>query len=137
MTQKPLYNIIAIYILSLFIAGCSRCTSKTELLGNEFCANDGATITFTSLDSCVIKNINWKNVFMELANELDFQEVYNCTWEYKGDNKIFIYTGDFMFDVYISSGIENSPFYGDGRPYIYIYIGDPDELNMYKFYETR
>ncbi len=137
MIQKLINSIFAICIFSMFITGCNQFTSKTKLLGNKFCADDGATITFTSIDSCVIKNINWENVFNELANELDFQEEYNSTWEYKGDNKIFIYTGDFMFDVYISSGLENSPFYGDGRPYIYIYIGDPDELNMYKFYETR
>lgn len=126
-------NVIIICIISILLAGCSR-GNNLELIGNTFRADDGGTIRFTSSDSCVVEQINWHNVFGDLANELEFKEEYKSTWKYIRSNTIQINTGEFVFNV-DRPNIIDEVFSLNGSPYIFILIGDPDDFLLYQFYK--
>lgn len=131
--MNKFYITIVICIISFFMAGCSQ-GNKSDLVGNTFRADDGGTISFTSTDSCVVKNINWHNVFGDLTNEQEYKDEYKSTWEYIDSSTIEIDTGEFTFHVDRPNVIDDISS-SDGRPYIFIYIGDPDELVTYQFYK--
>lgn len=130
--MKIAINIIIVFLLFSFGGNSCSTRNSDELSGKVFYSDDGAIMRFTSLDSCVVENINWNHIFGELANMHEYQEKYNATWSYIDYRSIRIDTGVFVFTVYLSCSLGIIPSSIEHTELI-IFIGDPDAMNCYVF----
>ena len=137
MKQKKLFNIISI---SLFFLpnGCSNPKPTFQDFIGTWVSEDGAEITLQKDSTCIYKNIPIE--YIEIS--IDKDSLNNTgKWYLKKDD--LGYNGYYIdirqketpyMTLYISGGglLDNTPPW-----FLFQYIGDPDELNLYKFTKSK
>lgn len=140
--------------MSVFLYGCySPMPTKDDIKGMWYSA-DGAVIELKADGSCVAKQIDYNSIYLEKEDKgkkIDFVgkweiisedkkwklELYtDATFKDIGVNKTYIYNGEIRshrlgltFEISGSNGTqENKPPW-----YLFVWIGDPDNGDRYKF----
>jgi hypothetical protein len=133
------YTIYFTIVMSLFLTGCIS-PAKEDFSGGIWKADDGATVYLNKDGSAIINQINWLNIVSNGENEKKID--LTGKWEFTTDlnnNKIIEFSTDdkmnfpynnmgFPFDIKGQGIFENKPPFD-----LFIYIGDPDEMNRYIF----
>lgn len=125
-----------IVLVSILLVSCNKYNPKKEDFDNGvWKASDGATIFLNSDSSVTIKQINLANIFFEFNNNkpnyVDLTGKWKLTTDLNKHKVISINSNNkYFFDINIKGhGIFEikSPFD------LFVYIGDPDEMNRYEF----
>lgn len=126
------YNLLFISVVSLLIF--NNCKNKETPFNNlvgTWTASDGAKITLREDSTCVINNLN--GAYFGYEENLNFKGTWNIE---KGNIpiicKIFITSESNQTSITIY--VSGKGLFGNNLPWhLFQYIGDPDELNKYRF----
>ncbi len=151
--MRKLISIVLVVLLSIVLNGCSMNFKKEDFIGT-WKSGDGAVIELKKDGSYIAKQINYNNIY---PNEKLKKKRFDITgnWEIINNSKqenrlklssnatfsdygiIDTYTIDGMvrshkvglnFEISGEGIFENNPPY-----YLFVWIGDPDDMNKYKF----
>ena len=139
MKKKKLQNLFLISLFFLF-NGCNNSKPTSQDFIGTWVSEDGGEIIFKEDSICIVKGIYAKqiNPFSEEKVSLSGEGQWRIrTKDSNGYDKynIAIYLkGVIYFSLFISGEglLDNKPPW-----YLFDYIGDPDELNLYKFTKSK
>lgn len=135
-----------IVMLLLQLLGCSSIKPERKDFIGSWKADDGATLELYDNGTCTIKNLNYRNIysfkgdtttilsvngqwdFVSVKGELQIDVSYSSgeTYQYKGETK--------LYKKGFSLNISGQGALGNKSPWdLYVFIGDPDDMNKYKF----
>lgn len=121
---------ILILMITLFsFLGCGEKMKDEDFVG-VWKAQDGAIVKLERNGVVIIKGIN---MAMILSNENKFADItgeWKLTTDLNGNQVVEINTDKYNFSFFISG----QGVFGNKPPWsLYVFIGDPDELNKYLF----
>lgn len=146
------FRYIAI-MLSLFLQSCSSPEAQTQDFVGLWKSDDGASIEFRADGSYTAKQVDYYNVYFEKEHK-DKKLNFAGQWEIVNENKktkLELHTDATFKDVgvdktYTNNGEVRSHKLGltleiagegifENKPpwHLFIWIGDPDDMNKYKF----
>ncbi|WP_368106949.1 hypothetical protein [Bacteroides nordii] len=138
MKNKSLFNIAFVYLCFLF-NGCNNSKPIFQDFIGTWTSEDGGEIILRSDSTCVLKNI--RDTYIDIISD-DKPLNYEGKWilrekddlEYDKYNIRIEKQGTILIIFYISG----ERLFGYASPwYLLRYIGDPDELNLYKFTKIK
>ncbi|MFV0507367.1 MAG: hypothetical protein ACK5L5_11820 [Bacteroidales bacterium] len=130
--KREIKQIVTIIIgLFLFLQSCSNLKFERKDFVGIWEAGDKATVELNEDSSTIIKDIDLSNIFYSKTNEtIDFSGKWEFTTDMYKKQVIRINSRKYTFDFYISG----QGTFGNKPPFdLYIFIGDPDEMNKYRF----
>ena len=122
MKKKSLFNLAFVCLCFLF-NGCNSPKPTFQDFIGTWVSEDGGEIILRSDSTCVPLNYEGKWILRE-KDDLEYDK-YNIRIEKQGTFLIIFY-------------ISGERLFGYASPwYLFRYIGDPDELNLYKFTKLK
>ncbi|MFR2070869.1 MAG: hypothetical protein ACLS4S_12190 [Bacteroides nordii] len=137
MKKKKLYNLFFISLLLLF-TGCNSPKPTFKDLVGTWVSEDGAKIILRDDSTCILKNIPAQ--YVNRYTDTDF---------FSNTGKWYLEKNDLGYDgynirigherlLYITLYISGEGLFNNTPPwFLFDYIGDPDELNLYKFTKIK
>ncbi|MCQ4916967.1 hypothetical protein NE451_20985 [Bacteroides nordii] len=134
--MKRLLNTLILIGTSLLIGGCSyQKPTLIDLIG-VWKSSTGGEIILKKDSICIIKNITYSGYLgTEILN-------YKGKWKFRDKDEL----GNKQYSIVVDKeGVLSMCFYISGEGlfsktppwYLFQYIGDPDELNLYKFTKIK
>ena len=137
MKQKKLFNIISISLFFL-LNGCSNPKPTFQDFIGTWVSEDGGEIILRDDSTCILKNIP-----AQYVNRYTDTDFFSNTGKWNLEKNDLGYDGynirigheRLLYIIFYVSGeglFNNTPPW-----YLFQYIGDPDELNLYKFTKLK
>ena len=137
MKQKKLFNIISISLFFL-LNGCSNPKPTFQDFIGTWVSEDGGEIILRDDSTCILKNIP-----AQYVNRYTDTDFFSNTGKWNLEKNDLGYDGynirigheRLLYIIFYVSGeglFNNTPTW-----YLFQYIGDPDELNLYKFTKLK
>lgn len=122
---------IMIMGLFLFFQSCGNPKFERKDFVGVWKAEDNATVKLNDDGSAIINKINLSNIFDNKENQVvDFTGKWEFTTDMYKKKVVKINSLKYTFDFYISG----QGAFGNKPPFdLYVFIGDPDEMNKYRF----
>ncbi len=151
--MKKILNIVIIILLLIELNACNMNFKREDFIG-IWKSGDGSVIEFKKDGSYIAKQINYGNFY---SKEKFKRKIFDITgnWEINNNSKqgnILNLTSNATFDDYgindtytingvvrshkigLSFKISGEGFFESSPPYyLFVWIGDPDDANKYKF----
>lgn len=139
MKKKSLFNLLFISLFFL-LNGCSNPKPTFQDFVGIWVSEDGGEIIFKEDSTCIVKELYAKQIspFSEEKTSLSGEGQWRIRTKdsngYDQYNIAINLKGVIYFSLFISGEglLDNRPPW-----YLFDYIGDPDELNLYKFTKVK
>lgn len=136
--HNKLFHKVLWAFLVLFTYGCHTEPTRDSLIGS-WESSDGCEIVLNEDSTCFVKDLDLSKLFKE-SNDTCL--TFMGTWKYRrqndlGDKEYNIVIREDSMYLYIPLSISGHGICGNKPPwYLYQSIGDPDEMNQYKFVKS-
>ncbi len=137
-TLLGIFNKLLWALLILVACGCHTELTRDSLIGS-WESGDGCRIVLNEDSTCCVQDLDLSKLFKE-SNDTCL--TFTGTWEFRkhndlGDKEHNIVIREDSLYLYISLFISGYGIRGNRPPwYLYQSIGDPDEMNHYKFIKS-
>jgi hypothetical protein len=126
-------KLITLIFISYVLGGCNNTAPKAEYFVGTWKSKDGAVIELNRDFSFTAKQVNLSNIFFNMDgknNRANFTGKWKFTTDDQKRKVIEVDSNKyhFIFDISGQGVFENKPPWD-----LYIFIGDPDDMNKYKF----
>ena len=135
--MKGAIKLLTIVIFANALQSCDGIHPKPKDFIGSWKSDDGAIIELEKDSSFIAKQVNLSNIFFDKDNrniKIDFEGRWEFTTDYKKKKIIKINSNKYSFSFEISGQgiLERKPPWD-----LYIWIGDPDDMNKYEFKKVK